>query len=68
MGAESSDWDQGIPYGQNWKGKASPALYFIGIVSAQWSPTAAKLIYLGLALLWLIPDRRIENLLVDSKE
>ena len=37
-------------------------------VMAQWSPTMAKLIYLGLALLWLIPDRRIENLLVDSKE
>ena len=54
--------------GRDWKGKASPALYFIGIVSAQWSPTVAKLVYLGLALLWLIPDRRIENLLIDSKE
>lgn len=54
--------------GQDWKGKASPALYFIGIISAQWSPTVAKLIYLGLALLWLVPDRRIERLLATEKE
>ncbi|MBU2840941.1 DUF1211 domain-containing protein [Acidithiobacillus thiooxidans] len=54
--------------GRDWKGKVSPIFYFIGIISAQWSPTGAKLIYLGLAFLWLIPDRRIENLLVDSKE
>jgi len=35
--------------GRDWKGKISPALYFIGIISAQWSPTGAKLIYLGVA-------------------
>ncbi|MBE7565982.1 MULTISPECIES: TMEM175 family protein [Acidithiobacillus] len=54
--------------GRDWKGKVSPIFYFIGIISAQWSPTGAKLIYLGLAFLWLIPDRRIESLLIDSKE
>lgn len=54
--------------GRDWKGKISPVLYLIGIVSSQWSPAVGKLLYLGVAFLWLIPDRRIENLLMASKE
>ncbi len=54
--------------GSDWKGKASLFLYLLGIVSAQWSPLIAKLIYLGVAFLWLIPDRRIENILVHDPE
>jgi uncharacterized membrane protein len=54
--------------GHDWKGKASSSLYFVGIISAQWSPTVAKLIYLGLALLWLVPDRRIEKLLIADEK
>lgn len=54
--------------GHDWKGKISPFLYLSGILAAVWSPWAAKCIYLGVALLWLIPDRRIENLLVGNPE
>jgi uncharacterized membrane protein len=48
--------------GSDWKGKVSPALYLLAIVSAWWLHWLAQLIYLLVALMWLIPDRRIEKL------
>jgi uncharacterized membrane protein len=49
--------------GRDWKGKLSPVLYLAGIVAAFWSPPLAQGIYVLVALLWLVPDRRIENML-----
>ncbi|MBU2857737.1 TMEM175 family protein [Acidithiobacillus ferruginosus] len=54
--------------GRDWKGKASPMLYIFGILSAQWSPTFSKAVYAAVALLWLVPDRRIEKTLMQSKD
>jgi uncharacterized membrane protein len=53
--------------GGDWKGKVSAPLYAAGIASAFWSPRLAQAIYLLLALLWFIPDRRIENTLIAGK-
>jgi uncharacterized membrane protein len=53
--------------GGDWKGKVSAPLYATGIASAFWSPRLAQAIYLLLALLWFIPDRRIENTLIAGK-
>ena len=53
--------------GGDWKGKVSPLLYATGIASAFWSPRLAQAIYLLVALLWFIPDRRIENTLIAGK-
>jgi uncharacterized membrane protein len=53
--------------GGDWKGKVSAPLYATGIASAFWSPRLAQAIYLLLALLWFIPDRRIENTLIARK-
>jgi hypothetical protein len=36
-------------------------LYIAGIVSALWLPPLAQAIYVCVALLWLVPDRRIEH-------
>jgi uncharacterized membrane protein len=47
----------------DWKGKVSPLLYLTGIVAAFWSPRLAETLYLLVALLWFVPDRRIENVL-----
>jgi uncharacterized membrane protein len=52
--------------GYDWKGKVSPLLYALGIVAAFWSPRTSQALYLFVALLWLIPDRRIENVLVKG--
>ena len=53
--------------GRDWKGKLSPVLYIAGIVSALWLPTLAQAIYVLVALLWLVPDRRIEHQLERSR-
>jgi uncharacterized membrane protein len=47
--------------GGDWKGKLSPVAYAVGIVAAWWSPGLAQVLYLAVALLWLVPDRRIES-------
>ena len=43
------------------KGNLSSALYLAAIVSTFWLPWVAQAIYVGVALMWLVPDRRIEN-------
>jgi len=54
--------------GRDLKGKLSPALYLSAIVAAFWSPLVSQCIYLLVALLWMIPDRRIERVVSDSGE
>ena len=49
--------------GSDWKGKLSPVLYIVAIVSTHWSSWIAPAIYAAVALLWLVPDRRIEHAL-----
>jgi uncharacterized membrane protein len=50
--------------GADWKGKASPVLYLIGSGAAFISPRLAQGVYVLAALLWLVPDRRIERALI----
>jgi uncharacterized membrane protein len=45
----------------DWKGKLSPVLYITGVVIAFYSQWISLLLYVVAALLWLIPDRRIER-------
>ncbi|MFC3626679.1 TMEM175 family protein [Vogesella amnigena] len=47
--------------GRDWKGKLSPLGYLLGIAASFWLHWLAQAIYVLLALLWLIPDRRIER-------
>jgi uncharacterized membrane protein len=47
--------------GRDVKGKGSVVLYAAGIVIAFVEPRGAIAIYLAVALMWLIPDRRIER-------
>lgn len=53
--------------GNDWKGKLSPLLYAIAIAASLLSPWISGGIYVAVALMWLVPDRRIANVLV-SKE
>jgi uncharacterized membrane protein len=47
--------------GGDWKGKLSPVLYVLGIISTcRWS-WVAQALYVLVALMWLVPDRRIEK-------
>jgi uncharacterized membrane protein len=45
------------------KGKLTPLLYLTGIGLAFVSTILAQLIYAVVALIWLVPDRRIEAVL-----
>jgi uncharacterized membrane protein len=49
--------------GRDRKGKLSPFLYVAGIAATFWSTALAQAIYVFVALLWLVPDRRIEKAL-----
>ncbi|HJS46559.1 MAG TPA: TMEM175 family protein, partial [Gemmatimonadales bacterium] len=49
--------------GTDWKGRLSPALYLLSIPAAYLSTWIAGAIYVGVALIWLVPDRRIEHVL-----
>jgi uncharacterized membrane protein len=49
--------------GRDWKGKLSPVAYLVAILVAPWSSWLSQALYVGFALVWLIPDRRIEHVL-----
>jgi uncharacterized membrane protein len=47
--------------GGDFKGKISPLLYLAAIGLSFVAPWAAQAIYVGVVLMWLVPDRRIER-------
>ncbi len=47
--------------GSDLKGKISPILYLAGIVMAFVSPWVSIVLYALVAVMWLVPDRRIAN-------
>jgi uncharacterized membrane protein len=49
--------------GRDIKGKLSALLYVAGIIAAFYSPVLSGLIYAAVALMWLVPDSRIERLM-----
>jgi len=48
--------------GSDFKGKLSVALYIAAVILAFVRPWAAILLYVTVALIWLVPDTRIESL------
>jgi len=50
--------------GGDWKGKLSPLAYVTAIPLAFASPWVSCALYAAVALVWLVPDRRIERRLV----
>jgi uncharacterized membrane protein len=53
--------------GNDWKGKLSPVLYVVAIVLAFLSPWISVAIYVFVALMWVVPDRRIERVLTEKE-
>jgi TMEM175 potassium channel family protein len=52
--------------GGDWKGKLSPLAYVVAIAAAFWSHWISQALYVLVALVWLVPDRRIEKVLKGS--
>jgi uncharacterized membrane protein len=49
--------------GRDWKGKLSPVLYLSAIIVTVWSAWIAQILYATVALIWFVPDKRIEHVL-----
>ena len=52
--------------GSDWTGKLSPVLYALGILSTVWAAWLAQALYAAVAVMWLVPDRRIEGVVGDD--
>lgn len=52
--------------GKDLKGNLSPILYIISIPAAFYSTWVSGSIYILVAIIWLIPDRRIERVLINK--
>ncbi|MEO8082660.1 MAG: TMEM175 family protein [Ardenticatenales bacterium] len=49
--------------GRDYKGKISLAFYLVAIALARWAPAISGALYFLVAVIWLVPDRRIERVL-----
>ena len=51
----------------NWKAIASPIIYLVAIVLAYFVPIVSCGLYAVVAAIWFIPDRKIENKVIENK-
>jgi uncharacterized membrane protein len=56
-----------IALGRDFKGKISPVFYAVAIPLSFVNPLIASGIYIVVALMWLIPDRRLAGVLEESR-
>ena len=53
--------------GKDYKGKLSVVLYLIAVIATKYSIEISGTIYILVALIWLIPDKRIERTFNEKK-
>jgi len=51
--------------GRDYKGKASLAIYLIAIIFAELHPWVSVALYILVAVIWFVPDRRIERMVAE---
>lgn len=68
MAAQGNDSLLAAAVGHDLKGKLSPFLFVIAIPAAFVHQWIAGGIYVFVALMWLVPDRRIERVLNGSRD
>lgn len=52
-----------VALGNDFKGKISIVLYIIAIIFSFLLPVVSEILYISVALIWLIPDKRIERVI-----
>jgi uncharacterized membrane protein len=52
--------------GSDWKGNLSPILYVIAVAVAFFRPWISCVLYIAVAVIWLVPDPRIERTITRS--
>ncbi len=66
IGLHGTDSALAKAIGKDRKGYFSIALYLLGIAIACWLPIVAGMLYAAVAIMWLVPDRRIERTLKEE--
>ena len=66
LAGQSRDSKLAKSLGRDFKGKISPALYAAAIALAFFRPWISCCLYAFVALMWLVPDRRIERVVDES--
>jgi uncharacterized membrane protein len=61
--AEGPDSRLHAAVGSDWKGKLSPVLYVLGIALAFVHPALAMIPFVVVALIWFVPDKRVERVI-----
>lgn len=59
--------DLAIALGKDFKGKVSIMIYALAVILANFNSTLAFALYILVAVMWLVPDRRIEKVIVKEK-
>jgi uncharacterized membrane protein len=54
--------------GRDWKGKASPVIYLAGLALCLVQPLFGVAAYTVVALIWLVPDRRVEHFVSRARQ
>lgn len=63
---QNSELTQAV--GNDWKGKLSVVIYAIAVAIAFWQPMVSCTLYVIVAGMWFIPDRRIEKKVIRRQE
>jgi uncharacterized membrane protein len=54
--------------GSDFKGKISPVFYLVAIAAAFYVPAVSGALYVAVALIWLVPDTRMERAVAAGRE
>lgn len=54
--------------GKDWKGKTSPLIYLTGLALSIVQPLLGMAAYTVVALIWLVPDRRVEHYVTRARQ
>ena len=68
VAATGQSADLALAIGDDRKGKISPVLYGLGIALAWIAPWLSVGLYVAVAVIWFVPDRRIERVLAPVTE
>jgi TMEM175 potassium channel family protein len=63
IACNSADSPIAIAIGSDRKGKASLAIYAVGIICTRLNPWISVSLYVLVAVIWFLPDRRIERVM-----
>jgi uncharacterized membrane protein len=65
IAAQGADSRLKAMIGRDLKGRMSPVMYVAAILAAAVQPWISVALYVAVALMWLVPDRRIESRLTE---